>query len=155
MELKQGKYTIEAFAEQQKLTRQSALNLLSKLKKQSLAEVNGGGRRKRIYTIHVLPKKKTNGFYDLVNKYSPEKLHPEFEHYVNGRYTIEHAVIDGIKIGGTRALGAASYLFAHITNWKRLFNMAKKYKLEKEVMQLYTKARADIKCRRMPARYAK
>ena len=71
MIVKEGKYTIERFAEENSLTRQSAINLLSKLKKQELVTISGGGKQKRIYTIHHLPKKKTNGFYDVVNKYSP------------------------------------------------------------------------------------
>ncbi|MGV8171760.1 MAG: hypothetical protein ACP5OA_03655 [Candidatus Woesearchaeota archaeon] len=155
MKVRVGKYTIERFAEENHLTRQSALNLLSKLKKRELVTISGGGKQKRIYTVHQLPKKKTNGFYDVVNKYSPEKLQPRFEHYVNGNYTIEHAIIDGIRIGDTRTLEATKYLFRHVTNWKRLFNLARKGKIEKQVMTIYNKARETIKCKRIPQRYTK
>ena len=153
--LKEGKYTVKRFASENNLGKQSAINLLSKLKKQGLVEVTGGGKQKRIYTIHKLPKKRTNGFYDIVNKYSPEKLWPKFEHYVNGRYTVEQAIIDGIKIGDARTIEATAYLFKHVTNWKRLFDLAKKNKLEKQVITLYKKARETIKCRRLPQRYMK
>ena len=128
---------------------------MSKLKKQELVTISGGGKQKRIYTIHHLPKKKTNGFYDVVNKYSPEKLQPRFEHYVNGTYTVEHAIIDGVRIGDTRTLEATKYLFKHVTNWKRLFNLARKEKIEKQVITLYKKARETIKCKRIPERYIK
>jgi len=155
MIIKEGKYTIEKFATENDLTRQSAINLLSKLKKEGYVNVSGGGKQKRIYTISKLPKKRTNGFYNIINKYSPEKLQPKFEHYVNGNYTIEHAIIDGIKIGDTRTLDATTHLFRHITDWKRLFDLAKKDQLEKELIKLYTKAIKTTKCKRIPKRYMK
>ena len=150
-----GKYTIEKFAEQYHLTRQSALNLLSKLKKQGYLTVNGGGKQKRIYTIYRLQKRPTNGFYDIVNLYSPEKLYPKFEHYTKGRYTIEHAIIDGLKIGDIRTLEASKYLFRHVTNWKLLINLAKENDLFAKLLKLYQLARSTIKCKKMPKRYLK
>lgn len=155
MNIKQGKYTIETFAREQNLSRQSALNLLSKLKKQGYLRVEGGGKQKRIYTISKVPKGKTNGFYDIVNKYSPQKLKPAFEHYVQGRYTIERAIIDGLKIGDARTLDAIMYLFRHITNYKNLFYLAKKNGLEKNLLQLYKKTTKTIKSKKMPKRYLK
>ena len=150
----QEKHTIETFAQKYNLARQSALNLLCKLKKQGLVAVSGGGRQKRIYTLNKLPKKKTNGFYDVVNKYSPQKLQPAFEHYVNGPYTVEHAIIDGIKIGDVRTLEATTHLFRHVQSWKRLFDLAKKAKVKSDMLSLYGKAKATVKCRKMPRRYA-
>ena len=153
--MKDGKYTVDLFAKANNLKRQSAINRLSKLKKQGFLEVSGGGRQKRIYTIHALPKKHTNGFYDIVNKYSPEKLQPRFEHYVDGRYTIEHAIIDGILIGDVRTKEATMHLFRHVTDWKRLFDIAKKKNLKDEVIKLYKKARSKTKSKKIPARYLK
>ncbi len=149
----EGKYTVEIYAKKRHLARQSAINELSKLKKQGYVEVSGGGKQKRIYTIHLLPKRKTNGFYDLVNKYTPEKLQPTFEHYVTGRYTTEQAIIDGIKIGDVRTLEATMHLFRHVKNWKRLFDLAKKHKVKKNIIILYQKARTVVRCKTMPARY--
>lgn len=155
MELKEGKYTVERFAEEQHIKRQSALNLLSKLKKQGLVSTTGGGKQKRIYAITKLPKKKPNGFYNIVNKYSPEKLQPKFEHFVNGKYTIEHSIIDGIKINDARTLEATMYLFRHVKNWKRLLDLAKKNDLEKKLIIFYKKARKKVRCKKMPKRYMK
>ena len=155
MKYKEGKYTVEKFAEDYNLTRQSAINLLSKLKKQSYLTISGGGKQKRIYTIYKFPKRPTNGFYNIVNKYSPEKLYPKFEHYVKGRYTIEHAIIDGLKIGDIRTLEATKYLFKRVTNWKLLIDLAKKENLLRKALNLYNNARSTIKCRKMPKRYLK
>lgn len=151
--LKEGKYTVETFAEEQGLARQSALNLLSKLKKQGFVTVSGGGRQKRVYTITITRQQRTNGFYDTVNTFSPEKLVPKFKHVVVGRYTIEHAIIDGLTIGDARTLEATTHLFRHIRSWKRLFDLARKHKLTDDVYDLYGRARKATKCKTMPLRY--
>ena len=153
--MKEGKYTIETFAKESNITRQSALNKLTKLKKLGLASVSGGGKQKRIYTISNLPKKRTNGFYDLVNRYSPEKLQPRFAHYVTGKYTAERAIIDGIRIEDARTMQATSHLFRHVEDWKLLFRLARKHNLEKAVIKLYKKASKTTKTKRMPKRYMK
>ena len=149
----EGKYTIETFAKEKSLTRQSALNLISKLKKQGYVQVSGGGKQKRIYTFSKTPQTPTNGFYDLVNKYSPEKLVPRFKHRVIGKYTVEQAIIDGIKIGDIRTLTATSYLFNQVKNWKYLFDLAKKNKCVNKIKKLYQQTRKKIKVRKMPRRY--
>lgn len=150
-----GKFTIETFAKKTGLTRQAALNKLSKLKQKGYVTVTGGGRQKRIYTIHKTPQFPSNGFYSVVNKYSPEKLVPKFKHRVFGNYTVEHAIIDGILIGDSRTLEATSHLFKHVKNWKRLFDLAKKHGIKGKVRDLYEKARKNFKVRAMPKRYRK
>ena len=155
MELKEGKYTVESFSKHYNISRQSALNLLSKLKKKGYVYTSGGGKQKRIYTIYKMPKTKQNGFYSIINKYSKEKLIPRFEHYVHGDYTVERAIIDGLEIGDIRTKEATKYLFNHITSWKRLFDLARKKNLKQDALDLYKSARKSIKCKRMPRRYIK
>lgn len=154
MKHEEGKYTVETFSKKYKLTRQSTLNLFSKLKKQHFLTVSGGGKQKRIYTITKTKTHPSNGFYDLINKYSPIKLVPQYKHYVQGNYSIEKAIIDGINIGDARTLEATKYLFRHITNWKNLFFLAKKNDLINKIGPLYQQARKTVKkCRKMPLRY--
>lgn len=150
-----GKYTVESFAKKQGIQRQSAINLLSKLKAKGLVIVSGGGKQKRIYTITNKPQEKTNGFYEIVNKYSKEKLVHKFKHIVIGKYTIEHAIIDGINIGDIRTLQATKYLFNHIKNWEKLFDLAKEKNKTEQVYKLYYEAKKTVKCKTMPKRYQK
>ena len=153
------KYTVDSFAKEFNLTRQSAINKLSRLKKKYLVTVSGGGNQIRIYTVSNLSQKPTNGFYDVINKYSVDKLVPSFSHYVYGKYQIEKVIVDGLKILDTlrikniRISDALIYLFPHVTNWKFLMQLAKKYDLTDELYMLYHKARKKIKCRKMPKRY--
>lgn len=148
-----GKYTLEIFAKESKIKETSAINKLSKLKKQGLVQVSGGGRQKRIYTISEFPKKQSNGFYAIVNKYSPEKLVPAFEHQVFGRYTVENALIDGLKMEGARIRDAIIHLFRHVNDWKKLFKLARKSGKEENLIKLYKYARTKTKCKRMPEGY--
>lgn len=148
-----GKFTIKTYAEKNNLTRQSAINKLSKLKKQGYLSVTGGGKQPRIYTIKKLPSKPANGFYNIVNKHSKEKLVPKFKHRVVGNYTIEHAIIDGINIGDKRTLEATAQLFNQVKNWKRLFDLAKKHDKVEETKNLYKKARNKYKVRKIPKKY--
>jgi len=149
----EGKHTIDTIAKTKNITRQSAINLISKLKKQKLVNAIGGGRQKRIYTIYKTPTEEPNGFYTIVNKYAPDKLVPRYKHYVHGTYTIENAIIDGLVIGDTRTLQATMHLFRHVTNWKLLFKKAREHNKEKELTDLYQKARKIMRVRRMPKRY--
>ncbi|MFT4310719.1 MAG: hypothetical protein ACMXYC_03735 [Candidatus Woesearchaeota archaeon] len=149
------KYTIELYAQKHNLTKQSAINKLHLLKKKGYVHVSGGAHQKRIYTLYTVPTKPTNGFYDIVNKYSPEKLVPAFKHYTYGNYTIEHAIIDGIHINDVRTTDATMHLFRHITNWKRLFTLAKKRNCTQQVLFLYKKARKLLKVKRLPGYYDK
>lgn len=153
MQLREGKYTIETFVKKTGLARQTALNLLSRLKKKCLVTVSGGGSQKRIYTISRRPQLPDNGFYAVVNRYSPEKLVPAFKHRVVGRYTIERAVIDGILIGDERTLAATMHLFRHVKDWKGLFDLAKRRGVVDDVKSLYERARNSVRCGRMPLRY--
>ena len=150
-----GKYTLEIIATELGIKKNSAINLLSKLKKEGKVIVTGGGRQKRIYTVSNIPIKQGNGFFKLVNKYSPDKLVPHFIHCVHGKYTVERAIIDGIIIGDVRTLEATRYLFKQVENWKLLFQLAKQHGVVNDVYKLYKKARKNFKCRTMPKKYKK
>ena len=150
----EGKYTLEIYAKELGIKKQSALNRLSRLKKKGFVKVSSRGG-KRIYTLTKLPKKQTKGFYDIVNKYAPEKLTPKFQHYTHGEYTVENAIIDGIKISDVRTKNAIMRLFRHVSNWKRLFDLAKENKVKKQLIELYKDARKKTRCKRMPKRCLK
>ncbi len=149
-----SKHTVETLAKSRGITRQAAINFISRLKKKGLVTASGGGHQKKIYTITALPQTATNGFYDVVNRYADNKLVPAFKHYVHGAYTIENAIIDGILLNDERTREATKALFNHVTNWQQLFALAKKKEIEQNVRQLYAEARTTRRVRRIPKRYA-
>ncbi len=152
MDLKkiEGLRTIEELCDLLRLKRQSVLNKLSQLKKQGYISVSGGRDQKRIYKITTYKQTKSRGMFDIINKYSKIKVFPSFKHVAHGKYGIENALIDAIKLKNRRTLLAALSLFNHVRNWKRLSLLAKKYDIQVELGCLYDLARRSIKTRRMP-----
>ena len=116
----EGLQTVETVAEELNLTRQSAINLLSKLKKQGNVTVSGGGKQIRLYKITIRKQReRALGMFDIINKYSPMKLSPWYDHQVHGIYGPEEALIDAIQTKSFRAILASLRLFSHIKDWKK------------------------------------
>jgi hypothetical protein len=157
MNLIEGKFSVETFAKKCGLSRQSAINKLSKLKKKGFVKTSGGGAQKRIYTISKIPRREPNGLFTILNRHSPEKINPDFEHHVYGNYRPEHALIDGIRLikekKDVRLKEALFHLFRHVNDWKLLFNEAKQKNVVAELQELYSEARQKTKVKTMPWRY--
>lgn len=153
----EGLHTVETAAKTLGITRQGALNLLGRLKKEQHVTVSGGGRRIRLYKITIrkqLPR--VPGMFDVINKYSPHmKLNPWYDHQVHGRYGPEEALIDAIQTESFRVILASLHLFKHITNWPRLYRMAKEKDCWQKVGALYDVARLFMRVRRMEEKYGK
>src|SRR3989344_3521558 len=100
----EGLQTVETVAREVGMTRQSALNLLTRLKRQGHVTVQGGGKRKRMYKITMRKQRKRDpGMFDILNKYSPMKLAPWYDHQVHGHYGPEEALVDAVQTGSFRA----------------------------------------------------
>lgn len=154
LKLIKGKQTVETVMDILDISRQSAINLLSKLKNQGFVTTSGGGRQKRIYTIteYKQIKPKIPGMFDIISKHSKLKIMPYFKHVPHSRYTTENALIDAIKTKRFRIILASLSLFNHVTGWKLLYFLAKKNNLEAELGFLYDLSRLYIKTRKMPLR---
>lgn len=153
----EGKHTAETLCETLGITRQSAINLVSKLKKEGYAKVSGGGRQKRIYTIStkLFPDKKYEGMFDILNRHSKEKIMPPFDHFPHTRYKVENAIIDLIEFDDIRILTNMLPLFNHVTDWKLLYNLSKKREVQRKIGALYDISRAFLKVRKMPLKIRK
>ncbi len=150
----QGLHTVETVAEALNLSRQAALNLLSKLRKEGYVTVGGGGKQKRLYKITTtIQRPRSPGMFDILNKYSPMKLMPWFDHQVHGLYGPEEALIDAIETRSFRAILASLRLFNHITNWPKLYRLAKEKDCWQKVGALYDVSRMFFRVRKMPEKY--
>ena len=151
----EGLQTIETAAKTLGMRKQSALNLLSRLKKEGYVTTTGGGRQKRLYKITMrkqLPR--APGMFDILNKYNPNfKLNPWFDHQVHGKYTVEDALLDAIETKSFRAILASLRLFDQITDWKVLYHGGKERKLWNQVGALYEVARITSRTKKMPMKY--
>src|SRR3990167_3752617 len=141
----EGLQTVETVADALNLKKQSALNLISKLKKQGYVTVSGGRKQ----------RKRNFGMFDIINKYSSMKLAPWYDHQVHGHYGPEEALIDAIQTQSFRVILASMRLFNHITNWSKLYKLAMEKDCWQKVGALYDVARLYFRVREMPAYYLK
>ena len=149
-----GLHTVETVAQALNIRRQSALNLLSKLKRLGYVTVSGGGRQKRLYKITTLKQRpRSPGMWDIINKYSPMKLNPWYDHQVHGSYGPEEALIDALQTQNFRVIVASMRLFNHIHDWPKLYRLAREKDCWQKVGALYDVARMFFRIRRMPKKY--
>ncbi|MBR9690769.1 hypothetical protein GOV08_03735 [Candidatus Woesearchaeota archaeon] len=147
----EGKQTVQTVQDALGFTRQSTINFISSLKKQGYVTTSGGGKQKRIYTFSTkIIRKKKEGMFEILNKYSNEKIYPHFIHEPHFNYKVEHAIIDLIKLEDIRVLVNLLKLFNHVTNWSLLYTLAKENNMRKQVGALYDIARQFTKVKRMP-----
>ncbi|MFH1510543.1 MAG: hypothetical protein ABIF10_02540 [Candidatus Woesearchaeota archaeon] len=150
----EGLQTADTVAEKLDMTRQSAINLVSKLKKEGYATTSGGPRV-HIYRITLtkqLPR--SPGMFDIINRYSPHmKLNPWYDHQVHGKYGPEEALIDAIQTKSFRAILASLRLYQHITDWKLIYKLAKEKDSWQQVGALYDLAKMHFRVRRIPKKY--
>ncbi len=146
----EGLQTVETAAKELNLSRQSAINLLSRLKKMEYVTVSGGGKQKRLYKITMVKQRKRQpGMFDIINKYSPMKLNPWYDHQVYGEYGPEEALIDAIQTRSFRVILASLRLYGHIKDWKKLHKMATEKGVWQEVMALYELARMHFRVKKI------
>ena len=150
----EGLQTIETVAEALNIKKQSALNLISKFKKQGYVTTTGGRQQKRLYKISTKKQRKRDlGMFDIINKYSPMKLAPWYDHQVHGKYGPEEALVDAIETESFRAILASMRLFNHITDWPKLYRLAKEKDCWQKIGALYDVARLFFRVKKMPLRY--
>lgn len=154
----EGLHTVETAMKELHIQRQSAINLLSKLKKMQHATVwSGGGKKIRIYKITLrkqLPRHP--GMWDILNKYNPNfQLNPWYDHQVHGKYTVEDVIVDAIQKKSFRIALASLRLFSYVKDWPRLYQNAKKHDCWQQVGALYDVSRMFFKGKKMPEKYRK
>lgn len=151
-----GLHTVETVMDQLHLTKQSTINLLSRLKKEGYVTIwSGKGRKKRIYKITTIKQRpRLPGMWDIINTYSPNfQPRPWYDHQVHGPYGPEEALIDALQTQSFRIILASLRLFAHITNWPKLYRLAKEKDCWQKVGALYDVARLFLRVRKMPEKY--
>src|SRR3989344_6589920 len=152
----EGWQSAEDLARELNIKKESAINLISRLKKEGYVSTIGGGRKVRIYKIKSRKQRKRDyGMFDIINKYSTRQLQISewYDHQVHGVYGPEEALIDAIGTQSFRVILASLHLFKHITDWKKLYKLANERDCWNKVGALYDVARLFFKAVRIPSRY--
>ncbi|HLD87018.1 MAG TPA: hypothetical protein VJB12_03055 [Candidatus Nanoarchaeia archaeon] len=150
----EGLHTIETAMEALGMTRQSAINFLSRLKKEGFMSTRQGPK-KRLYRITPYRQRpRYEGMFDILNKYNPTfQLSPWYDHQVHGKYGVEDAILDAIDTHSFRAILATLRLFGRITDWPYLYREAKRRGSWQKVGALHEVARMNFRMRPMPRYY--
>src|SRR3989344_1125857 len=152
----EGLHTIETLQKELNLTKQSTINLISKLRKEEYITLfAGGGKKKRIYRITARKqRKRQEGMFDIINKYSPNmKIREWYDHQVHGVYGPEEALIDALQTESFRVILASMRLFGHINNWPKLYKLANEKDCWQKVGALHDVARMFLSVQKMPLMY--
>src|SRR3989344_3426331 len=106
----EGLSTIELIAKKLNLKKNTAIKKIHELRKLGYVETSGGGKQPRLYRISRIRIQKVGspGLYDIINKNSPIKLSKPYEHrIVNGKLSIEEAIVRAVKSGDFRLILAS------------------------------------------------
>jgi len=146
----EGMQTLETISDMLKLKKTTCLNIISKLKKRGYLRRTGGGKQKRIYIISPRVLSHGKGMFDILNRYSKEKIIPPFIHVAHSRYSIEEAIVDLVVLNDIRININLLRLFNHVKDWNKLYLLSKIKRVCRNVGLLYDIARQATKTKTMP-----
>ena len=153
----EGLHTIETAMDALGMKRQSALNLLCRLKKEGYVRTQGGHKQKRWYWVSMKKQyPRSLGMFDILNRHNPHfQIAEWYDHQVHGHYSVEDVIVDAVQTRSSRPILTTLRLFNSVADWKRLYELAKEKGCWQQVGALYDLARMHLRVRRIPRAYAK
>lgn len=151
----EGMQTIESIMKILDISKRTAINYVSNLKKQGYIEYFSAGRKRRIYKISPIKTRfKGNlGLYETINKHSKIKINSPYKHIIHDKkLKPEKALVLALKTQDFRIILASLNLFRFVKDWKFLNKEAKKEKLQRQIGALYDLAKKFIKVRKIDRR---
>jgi DNA-binding Lrp family transcriptional regulator len=154
----EGMHTVETIEKELDISRVTAINYISLLRKAGFIKTERGAKKKRLYKISPIQTKGEGnpGLYEIINKYSKIKIEEPYKTFIHGKkLEIEEAIMKAIGTGSYRVIIAAMPLFNHVKDWDLFSRLAKEYRIENKAGALYDLARATIRVRKMDPRTEK
>jgi len=150
-----GVYTIETLCKRLKIDRTKAIYVLYRLRKLGFVKTTYGAGKKRIYFISLKNKQKGISYTEIINQVSPIQLASSNPYYIHGKtLSYEEALIYALKQEDVRYIIASLALFRKISNWSKLYALAKKQGLIRKIAALYEVSKKVVrKVRKMPDRF--
>lgn len=151
----EGIYTVEMLEEELGISRRTAINYLSLLRKGGYVATQRGSMKKRLYTISPVKMRQQGqpGLYETINKYSRIKLLAPYPTLLHGRkLSAEEAIVEAVNAGDYRIIIASIPLFNHVKSWPLLSRLAKERDIGNKVGALYDVARTIIKTKKIDKR---
>src|SRR3989344_1077282 len=152
----EGIYMLESIMATLKVDRGTAMNYISKLRKEGYVKTKRTSSGKRVYNISRQNKIGGKSYYEVLNQISPIKLSESETYKVYGReITFEEILIYAIKSGKLRVVLASLALFKHINNWTLLAELSSKNRVQRQVCVLYDLGRSIMKVRKIGKQFLK
>jgi len=152
----EGIQNIESIMAALKVKKNTALNIISILRKGGYIKTKQTSKKKRIYYISKLNKIGGKSYFEIINEISPVKVSESEIYKIYGRVpSLEETFIYAIKTKNLRVILAALSLFKHINNWTLLYELGKKNQVERKIGALYDLSKLFMRVRRMKLKFRK
>ena len=150
----EGTQTIETVMDTLEINKKKAIYYIHRLRKKNYVKTKRLSNNRRVYNISFENRLKNINYYEIINKHSPIKITTPFLHNVYGKEpSLEETLIFAIKTHSLRTILASLALFKKIKDWSKLYQLAKRDNLEREVGALYDLSRKFMLTKRMTKRF--
>lgn len=149
-----GLQTIESIMSILNINRKKAIYHIHRLRKKGYVKTKRLSNKKRVYNISFENKLNGKSYEEIINQHSPIKIVTAELYKIYGKnLSLEETLVYAIKTQRFRTILASLALFGKIHNWSKLYQLAKKNNIKREVGVLYDVARQIIPVRKMAKRY--
>lgn len=151
----EGLHTVKSLASSLGIKKSTAVLYIHEMRKRGHVRTTRERKGKRLYDISPVRLREvgSEGFIEILNRNSGLKIQKPFKQRIYGKsLTIEDALIRALKSDDPRIVLASLGLFRKPLDWKRVYSLAKKEGLEREIGSMYELSRRYFKVRRMDRR---
>lgn len=150
----EGIQTIETVMDALKKNKEKAIYCLYRLRKKGFVKTKRLSSNKRAYNISFENKLKGTSYYEIINENSPIKITTPITYKIYGKKpSLEETLVFAITTKSPRTILASLALFKKIKNWSKLYALAKKNQVERQIGALYDLSRTIMKTRKMAKRF--
>ena len=149
-----GIQTAESVRDILHVDKKMAIYYLHRLRKEGYVKTRRQNNNRRVYTISLDNKLGGKSYYDIINQHSPIKISTPIVYKIYGKEpSLEETLVYAIKTKSLRTILASLALFKKMSDWTRLYHLAKENHIERQVGALYDLARKSMKVRRMANKF--
>lgn len=139
----EGLHTVESFARELGIGRQTAINYLHAMREEGIVSTERGAGGKRLYRISPLRLREFGypGLIETINLHSQLKLDSPVMERSDHEITIEEAIARAAASGDFRMVMASLPLFQKVADWWMLYKLSRDLGVARQVGVLYSLSR--------------
>ena len=154
LESLEGMQTIASIMSILKVNKKKAIYYVHRLRKKGYVKAKRRSDGMRIYQISFENRLNGTSYYEIINNNSPIKIAEPEDYRIYGKQpSIEETIVFAIKTKQLRVILAALALFRKVKDWHKLYQLAKKSHIEKQIGALYDLSRKTMRVKKMTRRF--